>query len=64
MIQPSENLVHNDDTMMKVLRALTSSGMSFGGAVAAINRMFDAGILFRERRPSSPSTEPVCRGGG
>lgn len=40
---------HNDRTMFKVISALTQDGaMTLDQAMAAIDRMMNAGILFRE----------------
>lgn len=46
---PNQVTSHNDRTMFKVLKALTKDGaMELDEAQAAIDRMMDAGILFRE----------------
>jgi hypothetical protein len=42
---------HTDDTLFKVLTALSASGLTQKQAINAIRVMQNAGILFRERVP-------------
>jgi hypothetical protein len=50
-------LHHDDQTMVKVHRALMSAGLTQFGANSAITIMQNNGILFRELKPSEPLPE-------
>lgn len=48
---------HNDRTLMKALRALTKDeAMSMQEGLDAIDRVMDAGLLFREPAEKTPRT--------
>jgi hypothetical protein len=49
-IPHEEELYYDEDTLFKVLYALVRAGLSMDQANAAIDRINEDGVLFRERK--------------
>lgn len=55
---PNQVTSYNERTLFKVMKALTQDGeMEMDAAMAAIDRMMNAGILFRE--PAEKDVKPT-----